>query len=175
MEQTQSESALLFCVLVKIVSYTSQNQKNAIFSVNKPWFFLHRFLRILRFQKNHELVFTERWQRPLRGYVLQTSTSATVKKESFGVVIVKEEGSEGKKNFHSSAAGGCHFLNLGFYCVFYCFSFLNSNFLATLGSFWQPCQFFLYIYISIYLSIYLYFLALVAKVAIRFSLFLKNL
>jgi len=98
-----------------------------------------------------------------------------LKKESFGVVIVKEEGSEGKKNFHSSAAGGCHFLNLGFYCVFYCFSFLNSNFLATLGSFWQPCQFFLYIYISIYLSIYLYFLALVAKVAIRFSLFLKNL
>jgi len=79
MKQTQSESALLFCVLVKIVSYTSQNQKNAIFSANKPWIFLYRFLRILRFQKNHELVFTERWQRPLRGYVLRTS--ATVKKK----------------------------------------------------------------------------------------------
>jgi len=79
MQQTQSESALLFCVLVKIVSYTSQNQKNAILSANKPWIFLYRFLRILRFQKNHELVFTERWQRPLRGYVLRTS--ATVKKK----------------------------------------------------------------------------------------------
>jgi len=81
MKQTQSESGPLFCVLTQSVMFLSQNQKNAIFRANKPWFFLHRFLRILRFQKNHELVFTERRQRPLRGYVLQTSTSAAVKKK----------------------------------------------------------------------------------------------
>ena len=38
MEQTQSESALLFCVLVKIVSYTSQNQKNTILVPINPEF-----------------------------------------------------------------------------------------------------------------------------------------
>jgi len=36
MEQTQSESALLCCVLAIFVNYNLQNQKNAIFNANKP-------------------------------------------------------------------------------------------------------------------------------------------
>jgi len=56
-------------------------------------------LRILRFQKNHELVFTERWQRPYGATCYKPARQPPLKKRKFWGGDCKRGGLGGKEKF----------------------------------------------------------------------------